>query len=718
MPHNADTAIKVATSAGAIFGQCIFGYLGDLLGRKKMYGVELMIIIATTLAQSLCGESSTLSIVGVLIFYRVVMGIGVGGDYPLSAVITAEFASTRYRGGIIAAVFAMQGLGQLAAALVTLIVVVIYKEALVTIAGVGECVGSCATHVDKMWRIIIAFGGIPGWFALYYRLTVPETPRYTFDVMYDVEKASVDARKYRYGKQGNVVNPVTQAKTRSEMAKYKTPRPTLMEVLRFYSQKKQAIRLFGTSMSWFFLDLAFYGLGFSSASLMSTMGFDQRDNLYLYLRNTATGQIVLICAGALPGYWLTVFTVDKLGRKPIQIGGFAILTIIFCVLGFAWQSLTKTHLLALYVLAQFFFNFGPNATTFISPAEIFPTRVRCTGHGFSAGMGKLGAVFAQIFFAPMIKRGATHENPTPWIHGVMQIFALFMFLGMLTSFLVPESKQARLEALAGEKDDVYELQASGWRDRRGAAAAASGGVVGMGAADAELAHGNSCVVVARGSGSASARSVDRGSEGGLREGDVEKKWWRFRQSEHDQPRRSDHQTNAAPNLNADEIRAAVFPLEQCTGNGGADQRRDTTHAPGHAEPSAEAREVGLLIHNRNPAQRQHPTTRRTNRPGDNRANIMRRKPTHQSAEETAGDAEDQHVQRSALAATQALAGIRRDVKTAFLVEPHAYHGEAGDVQQAGAGAHADALAEEDLPDDEDVSDKEHRAEVAEVEEGA
>ena len=75
MPHNADTAIKVATSAGAIFGQCIFGYLGDRLGRKRMYGVELMIIIATTLAQSLCGDSSTLSIVGVLIFYRVVSGL-------------------------------------------------------------------------------------------------------------------------------------------------------------------------------------------------------------------------------------------------------------------------------------------------------------------------------------------------------------------------------------------------------------------------------------------------------------------------------------------------------------------------------------------------------------------------------------------------------------------------------------------------------------------
>ena len=101
---------------------------------------------------------------------------------------------------------------------------------------------------------------------------------------------------------------------------------------------------------------------------------------------------------------------------------------------------------------------GPNATTFISPAEIFPTRVRCTGHGFSAGMGKLGAVIAQVFFAPMIKKGATHDNPTPWIHGVMQIFALFMFLGMLTSLFVPEGKRARLEELSGEKNDVYELQ--------------------------------------------------------------------------------------------------------------------------------------------------------------------------------------------------------------------------------------------------------------------
>lgn len=187
------------------------------------------------------------------------------------------------------------------------------------------------------------------------------------------------------------------------------------------------------------------------------------------------------------------------------------MTIIFCVLGFAWKVLSKTHLLILYVMAQFFFNFGPNATTFITPAEIFPTRVRSTGHGTSAAMGKLGAVFAQIFFAPMIKRGATHENPTPWIHGVMQIFALFMFLGMLTSFLVPESKRASLESLAGEKEDVYEVQTGAWRSRTG------------------RGDGVETPATARASGSVVS---GRSSEGIIGHGDVEKgKWWRLRQTE-------------------------------------------------------------------------------------------------------------------------------------------------------------------------------------------
>lgn len=73
IPTNSDTAIKVATSGGTVLGQLGFGYLADVVGRKRMYGLELIIIIFATLAQSLSSPSPAISIVGLIIFWRVLM---------------------------------------------------------------------------------------------------------------------------------------------------------------------------------------------------------------------------------------------------------------------------------------------------------------------------------------------------------------------------------------------------------------------------------------------------------------------------------------------------------------------------------------------------------------------------------------------------------------------------------------------------------------------
>ena len=75
IPSSADTAIKTATSGGNIIGQVAFGILADMVGRKKMYGVELIIMIIATLGQAISSNSPNVSIVGVLVFWRVVMGI-------------------------------------------------------------------------------------------------------------------------------------------------------------------------------------------------------------------------------------------------------------------------------------------------------------------------------------------------------------------------------------------------------------------------------------------------------------------------------------------------------------------------------------------------------------------------------------------------------------------------------------------------------------------
>ena len=65
-----------------------------------MYGLELILIIFATLAQSLSSDSPAISVVGLIIFWRVMMGIGIGGDYPLSSIITSEFATTKWRGAM------------------------------------------------------------------------------------------------------------------------------------------------------------------------------------------------------------------------------------------------------------------------------------------------------------------------------------------------------------------------------------------------------------------------------------------------------------------------------------------------------------------------------------------------------------------------------------------------------------------------------------------
>ena len=123
-------------------------------------------------------------------------------------------------------------------------------------------------------------------------------------------------------------------------------------------------------------------------------------------------------------------------------------------MGFAYWRLSPTALLALYVLAQFFFNFGPNTTTFIVPGECFPTRYRSTSHGISAAFGKLGSIIGQAAIAPLREIGGTPGNPDPWMDHVLQLYALFMLLGCGTTALIKETKGKTLEELSGEDNYV------------------------------------------------------------------------------------------------------------------------------------------------------------------------------------------------------------------------------------------------------------------------
>jgi MFS transporter, PHS family, inorganic phosphate transporter len=201
-------------------------------------------------------------------------------------------------------------------------------------------------------------GAVPAAAALYYRLTIPETPRYTFDVARDIEKGKEDVQAYMTGKHEGSVDNADRIRALSTATPLEIPPASWKDFFSFYGKWRNGKILLGTASSWFLLDVAFYGLGLNSSTVLTAINYGTGPNVYVILYNLAAGNCILVCAGAIPGYWCTVATIDTIGRKPIQLGGFVILTILFIIWGFAFNVLSGTASLALYVLVQFFFNFG------------------------------------------------------------------------------------------------------------------------------------------------------------------------------------------------------------------------------------------------------------------------------------------------------------------------------------------------------------------------
>lgn len=165
-----------------------------------------------------------------------------------------RFATTKWRGAMMGAVFAMQGFGQFAAAIIALIVTAGFKESLESAKDVGHCTGVCQMAVDKMWRVIIGFGAVPACFALYYRLTIPETPRFTFDVQHDLLKADEDVNAYLRGRSEGHPDEIDRARI-LHGSTFALPKAGWRPFVHHFSQWEHGKVLLGTAGSWFFLDV-------------------------------------------------------------------------------------------------------------------------------------------------------------------------------------------------------------------------------------------------------------------------------------------------------------------------------------------------------------------------------------------------------------------------------------------------------------------------------
>lgn len=346
--------ISSAVLVGALFGQIGFGFIADKIGRKKGFVATLSLVILGTLASALAFPVGPISIAAVLAVLRFVLGIGIGGEYPLSATITAESAETSSRGRLTAAVFSMQGVGALTAAVVSWAALQLLSD------------------LDLAWRVCIAFGAVPGLLTFYFRLTMHETQRF--------EIAAA---------QGGGA-----------------PAASRWALLRRYWR-----RLVGTAGTWFLLDITFYANGLFSAQVLEMSGIGGSgsksgqpptlDELITISRFN-----IILALAAVPGYWTAVYLIEtRLGRKSLQVLGFLLMAILYCVMAVAFEGIKSMYgvFVTLYALSFFFTNAGPNTTTYVLAAESFPTEVRATLHGISAAAGKLGAALGAVVMANVLE---------------------------------------------------------------------------------------------------------------------------------------------------------------------------------------------------------------------------------------------------------------------------------------------------------------------------
>jgi len=391
----------------SVAGALTFGKLMDKWGRKRMYGVEVAILVVGAILCAFAWNFTSLFI------FRLIVGYGVGGDYATSAVITSEYANRKSRGRLVGSVFAMQGLGLLAGPAIASIFLG---------AGVPDTIA---------WRLMLGLGAIPAASVIYLRRKIRETPRYTLGVQGDT-LATAKTVEWVTGQQPAVRSNGSTVATTS-------PAPRNGNGMRArLTSKPFLLRLIGTAGSWFLLDIAFYGNSVSSPLILKLL-----QPTGTLLDHTLIS-LAIFAVAAFPGYWLAVFLMDRIGRKRIQWQGFTVMAAAFALIWLLPDGATAVGVfLPLFAISYFFIEFGPNMTTFVYPSEIFPTSVRGTGDGISAAAGKTGGFLGALL--------VPHLLTSVGISGVMGIMAAVSVVGIgLTLVALPEPKGQTLEAAAAE----------------------------------------------------------------------------------------------------------------------------------------------------------------------------------------------------------------------------------------------------------------------------
>lgn len=372
--------LGAALVAGAVAGASIGGRVADRAGRKSVFLLDMTLL---GLGAVLCALSWN---PWLLISAQFLVGVGIGMDFPVSSGYVAECMPHRDRSRMMVATIACQSVGMLLAAVVAI--------------GLLHLSGS-----PSAWRLFFGSEAVLAVVFLVARLQLPESPRWLMgqgrnrEAVHALERLVPEDRQMLEAlatRLGSEVHHVAKVPKQS--------RPLSFAVLFHPAYRRRTLL---STLPWLLMDIATYGVGLFTAVLLAALHFDRRTQTLTSQAQALARGSGLIDVFLLLGFLLGLWAVSRFGRIRMQLTGFAGMATGMAVL------LTSTllaggaaHHIAIvltgFVLFNLSMNMGPNSTTYILPAELFPTQVRATGAGFAAACAKVGATLG-VFLLPLIK---------------------------------------------------------------------------------------------------------------------------------------------------------------------------------------------------------------------------------------------------------------------------------------------------------------------------
>ena len=383
---------------GAVIGAGVGGPMADHLGRKKLMLADMMIIAVGAFISALANGPA------MLFTGQLLVGIGVGIDFPVSSSYVSEILPKRNRARMMVATIACQSVGMLIAAAITLALL--------------------KTGSAQAWRLFLATESVVAVLFFLFRLSVPESPHWLMSRRKFAEAA--EAFMHIIPEQRQAVLQLTG--NHEELV---TPVPNVNSGLPILFSKRYRARTALVTVPWFLMDIATYGVGLFTPTILGAIEISKGTRgLTAHDFGLAEGSAV-IDLFLLIGFLLGVWIVPRFGRIRMQAIGFAGMAVGMLVLaaavGLTNSSLHIPLVFAGFIMFNLLMNAGPNSTTFTLAPVLFPTQLRGTASGFAAGVAKLGATVG-VFLLPILKEKFG-------VASVLGIVSAVSLLGLLVTLI-------------------------------------------------------------------------------------------------------------------------------------------------------------------------------------------------------------------------------------------------------------------------------------------